>query len=62
MTHYYKGYELRRNGTRAYPWNIYKQRVNPYSKDKNGALFHVGFDRTLKACKVAIDAGCYDAD
>jgi len=51
--HEYKGFNLVKNGTKEYPWNIYKI-------DGHGFGEHVGFDRTLKACKQAIDSGCFE--
>lgn len=44
----YKGYKLAKNGTKNYPWNIYKG--NEW----------VGFGATLKQCKFDIDNGCFD--
>lgn len=55
MNHTYKGYEIKKTGTTSYPWNIY--RID-YSKAlKKEVPTHVGFERTLKECRMAIDAG-----
>ena len=55
MTHYYKGYEIEKNGTKKYPWNIYKVE---YSKALNREYrVNVGFERTFKLCKECIDNG-----
>ena len=52
----YKGFIIAQTGTNAYPWNIYI--------DKGNGLYgeHVGFDRTIKGCKLAIDDGCFDEE
>lgn len=57
-THKYKGYELIKNGTREFPWNIYAMRKNPYSQKE--VRTHVGYARTLNDCKIDIDAGVFD--
>lgn len=54
MKHSYKGFTIEKDGTREFPWNIYRDKHIPYQDD------HVGFDRTIKCCKAAIDAGCFD--
>lgn len=56
--HFYKGYELERTGTSAYPWNIYAERVSPYTKKK--IRVHVGYERTMADAKKSIDEGLFD--
>jgi hypothetical protein len=58
MTHFYKDFQIVNNGTKEYPWNIYAMRYNPYLK--RGSLEHVGYDKTLRACKRLIDDRCFD--
>lgn len=62
MIHYYKDKEFRlvRDGSKWYPWNIYKWMASPYSRTKEKSYWHVGFARTLKECKSYIDTGCYE--
>ena len=53
MNHKYKGYEIKRTGTASYPWNIYRM---DYSIVLGKEVpTHVGFERTLKDCRIAID-------
>lgn len=58
ITHYYKDYEIVKNGTSEFPWNIYAMRRNPYSRRE--VRTHVGYARTLKDCKHMIDDGIFD--
>lgn len=55
MRHTYKGLVILRTGTSEYPWNIY--RID-FSKVLNREIYtHVGYERTLKECRNAIDDG-----
>lgn len=55
MDHKYKGFEIWKTGTKDYPWNIYRM---DYSKVlKRAVPTHVGYERTLKECRMAIDNG-----
>ena len=47
--HIHGDYQVIKNGTREYPWNIYDQKNNI-----------VGFGRTLCSCIKDIDNGCFD--
>ena len=49
----YKNYIIAKDGTTAYPYNVYS-----IYDDKRGE--HVGYGRTLKDCKADIDAGVFD--
>ena len=49
--HYYKGLVLIKSGYPKTPWNIYNQ---------NNVWVAGGV--TLKACKIAIDDGCFNKD
>ena len=49
----YKCFNIVKTGTRAYPWNIYKDTGRGYGDN-------VGYGRTLADCKSDIDAGLFD--
>lgn len=53
MEHVYKGYVLVKNGTKEMPWNIYKMVYSTFHC--RSVRKHVGFEKTLKSCKVLID-------
>lgn len=53
--HTYKGFLITRNGTRDYPWNIYRMDYSKFLKKE--VPTHVGFAATLKACRECIDEG-----
>lgn len=53
MRHYYKGYIMLRNGTKEYPWNIYKLEYSTALCKE--VPTHVGFEKTIRDCKAAID-------
>lgn len=53
----YKGYIIERDGTREYPYNVYKPDPKP-NFPRN--TIHVGFGRTIRSCKADIDEGCFD--
>ena len=55
ITHEYKGFRLVRNGTSAYPWNIYRISEHGYGN-------WVGYGNTLKSCKRDIDDGCFEEE
>lgn len=48
--HEYKGFTIERDGTKEFPWNVYK----------NGN--HVGYGSTIKDCKTIIDDGCCEEE
>lgn len=50
---HYKNFIIVKNGTTEYPYNIYLTYDN-----KRAEI--VGYDRTLKNCKVSIDNGLFD--
>ena len=52
--HRYKGYIVKRNGTRELPWNIYIEDDESVYGDR------VGSGYTFIDCKVQIDDGCYE--
>lgn len=60
--HFYKGYSLERSGTKEYPWNIYRPaghyKAGPYKGQVKWE--HVGFERSLKACKALINSGAIE--
>lgn len=53
----YKGYIISKNGTRDYPYNVY--RPKPLPNFPNNKI-HVGFGRTIKSCKEDIDGGWFN--
>lgn len=59
MQHYYKGYLLERNGTREFPWNIYKTaRIIKSGIYAGQPLWEwAACDTTMKNCKKLIDEG-----
>lgn len=53
--HTYKDFNLVRNGTIQFPWNIYKP-------DGHGYGDWIGYGRTMDSCKADIDDGCFDEE
>ncbi len=62
MKHFYKGFLLEKNGTKDYPWNIYRPdglcKTGPYAGQMKWRF--ETFERTMKDCKALIDSGAIE--
>lgn len=54
----YDGYQIVKNGTKDYPYNIY--RLNYSNFLGKYVRTPVGYGRTIKSCKADIDSGNLD--